>query len=347
MGTEQWPPVARFRWPSGAWFAYRITGSTPADVWTPWPDDEPWPQDAVDRYVSGGGNLVPAQLLKVKARPCMLHTVPLAECGCPAMYEVLAAERLGKAQRKLEEIGRAAETAKPDPTPAESAAPAVASEHASPTPGDPPGMIWAFRCLDCRREMLNPPMPEAGDACPECGNHGVFVWRSDMPEPPHENYANLIAFDGRACVPDRSACYVCGGPIGVPGGAMARLRNGFMRAHLACVQEKRDRARSSDAQPFVRVGDPSGYCHACKTPFKAGELTLFGGRVHALAKACQAGPEAPAVAPVGQEVKRTLKEPCVVCEKPMEKGQTVCKHLDGKAHVTCVTLPRDRGESPL
>jgi hypothetical protein len=364
-GTPDFGAIARFRWPSGAWFCFRVNAT--GKEWTDWPDGAPWPKDAVDRYVDGGGCLVPAQLVKVRERACMLHVVPMTECGCPAMYTVLAEERLKRSEAKLKEIAAQAETAKPDPTtcstsppgsalPAGSHAESAAGSGASASPGSSPTPepgLWSSRCLDCGASDVLP--AQAGglpDACQKCGSVGVFLWRPDQPAPPHESYANLIVWDGALGDVEElagGACYVCGGPLASPGGKVARVRGGFPKAHLACVQEKRAKT-SAGVSVFVRVGDPKGYCHACKAPFRAQELTILRGQAHAHFSACQAGPTPPAAPPAGRMLGRAMKETCVVCEKEMVKGQVVAGHLDGTAHMLCITIPaKPPGleESPL
>jgi hypothetical protein len=339
------PAVVRFRWTSGAWFAFSIDPET--EAWLDWPDGAPWPKDAVDRYVDGGGCLVPAQLVKVRQRACMLHAVPMVECGCPAMYTVLAEERLRRSEAKLKEIAAQAETAKPDPASGPATAGAPGATPAVPT--SEPG-LWSSRCLDCGASDVLP--AQAGgipDACQKCGSVGVFLWRPDQAAPPDANYANLIVWDGVLEEPAGGACYVCGGPLASPGGKVARLRGGFVKAHLACVQEKRAKT-SVGVSVFVRVGDPKGYCHACKATFRAQELTILRGQAHAHFSACQAGPTPPAAPPAGRMLGRAMKEPCVVCEKEMVKGQVVAGHLDGTAHMLCITIPaKPPGleESPL
>jgi DNA-directed RNA polymerase subunit RPC12/RpoP len=336
--------VVRFRWASGAWLCYVLVhGQGPS----PWPEDRPWPAFAVDAFVSGGGRLVPAQLATYRARPCQLHLPDSVEtCGCPTMYEVLAGEMKRRSEAKLREIAAAADAA--------TVAPPAASAPASSTPSDvgpgagapaAPGLLWSFRCLDCGRTELLPSVPAGrGEACPECEHAGVFLHRADQVSPPHASFADVIARDGVLEEPGGGACYVCGGPLAQPGGKCARLRGGFVRAHLACVQEKRDK-KGFGVEPFVRVGDPKGYCHACKAPFRGGDLTILGGKAHALFSLCQAGPTPPATAPAGRTLGRAMKEKCVVCEREMVKGHVVTPHLDGTAHMLCVTVPEKQPQS--
>lgn len=207
--------------------------------------------------------------------------------------------------------------------------------HAPPT--------WHFECLDCRRSMGHPPMPASGVSCPECEHKGVFVWRDAQPKPGTSPrwWADMIASDGVVCDPNAGACYVCGGPMVAPGGACLRLRNGHARAHLACVQTQRDPNREVPAaSTFVRVGDPAGYCLACKRPFAAGDKVLFQSRAHADVRLCQAGPEPVEQLPPAWVVGRALKKPCVLCGKPIVKDHKACNHLDGVAHLVCVSIPK-------
>lgn len=322
----------------------------------------------------------PAKLAELRTRTCMLHERPLSACGCPTMYEVLELEAQRRAKAVKAKVSEVAEKRTPGPTLAAAATGAAAQGSTTPgatgpatdraasradriaeleaeslrlrgveAQPEPPQVeahappTWHFECLDCRRAMDHPPMPASGVSCPECEHKGVFVWRDAQPKPGTSPrwWADLIASDGVLAEPRGEACYVCGGPMAAPGGACLRVRNGHARAHLACVQTQRDPNREVPAaSTFVRVGDPAGYCLACKKPFAAGDKVLFQSRAHADVRLCQAGPEPVAQLPPAWVVGRALKKPCVLCGKPIVKDHKACNHLDGVAHLVCVSIPK-------
>lgn len=84
--------LLRFRWPAGAWLAYRSVAE--GTLWAPLPDGEPWPALAIDLHaerVAAGlePDVTPAQRVELEKRPCQLHGGPIFRCACPAMIDVL------------------------------------------------------------------------------------------------------------------------------------------------------------------------------------------------------------------------------------------------------------------